>query len=105
MFVLPLKFGVLVLLFGTGRRVNRLLVSLVLCLCSLRLVVVVDGCSLLLLVLFLFTVFCFSEAFILHSVRGHVYSVLGVSWMVRCEVKEAEIQAPLLSRQLNLVLK
>ena len=65
---------------------------------------VVDGCSLLLLVLFSFTVFfCFSETFILHSVRGHVDSVLGVSWVVRCEVKEAEIQVPLLSRQLNQV--
>ena len=48
-------------------------------------------------------VFCFSEAFILHSVRGYVDSILGVCWVVRCEVKEAEIQAPLLSRQLNQV--
>ena len=65
---------------------------------------VVDGCSLLLLVLFSFTLFfCFSEAFILHLVRGHVDSVLGVSWVVRYEVKEAEVQAPLLSRQLNQV--
>ena len=37
---------------------------------------VVDGCSFLLLVLFSF--FYFSEAFILHSVQGHVDSVLGV---------------------------
>ena len=51
----------------------------------------------------LFVFFCFSEAFILHSVQGCVYSVLGVSWVVRCEVREAEIQAPLLSRQLNQV--
>ena len=64
---------------------------------------VVDGCSLL-LVLFSFA-FCFSEAFILHLVWGHVDSVLGVSWVVRYEVKESEMQAPLLSRQLNQVNK
>ena len=67
--------------FGTDRRANRLLVSYLMSLLDLRLVVVVNGCSLL-LVLFSFTVFfCFSEAFILHSLWGHVDSVLGVCWM------------------------
>ena len=63
--------------------------SLLFNVCSLRLVVVVDRCSLL-LVPFLF--FCISDAFILHSVRGRVDSILSVSWVVRCEVKEAEIR-------------